>query len=284
MTGLLLGGIAFWSVIEINQQYGDVLGLGLIKPNALVNENRILQNQLQFMTRRIEGIQKQLSFLGDKGNELRLLADLPKIDQDLRKVGTGGSEEKIDFTSSSDVNALLNNLRTTAEQAERELRLQTVSYEEIGTAYEQNKIRFAHLPAIKPMEGFYNKHDFGIRFHPILHYSRPHEGIDIINETGTPIYASAEGVVEFTGRQGGYGMALEIDHGFSLKTLYGHLSKILVHEGQHVKRGDIIARSGNTGLSNGPHLHYEVRVNGVAQNPTDYFFDDVEAGDLRNLK
>ncbi len=76
------------------------------------------------------------------------------------------------------------------------------SYEEIGTAYTQNKVRFSHLPAIKPMEGFYSKHDFGIRLHPILNIYRKHEGIDIINDVGTPIYASAEGIVDFTGRQG----------------------------------------------------------------------------------
>jgi murein DD-endopeptidase MepM/ murein hydrolase activator NlpD len=280
--GLLLGGAALWFLIAFNQHYGDILDLGFTQQNALVNENRVLQGQLQFLTQQLDVIQKRLSILGDKGNELRALADLPRLDEDLRKAGTGGADERIDFTSSSNVNTLLNGLRIAAEHAEHELRLQTTSYEEVGTAYEQNKVRFSHLPAIKPMEGFYNKHDFGMRLHPILNIYRKHEGIDIVNEVGTPIYASAEGVVEFTGRQGGYGITLEINHGFSLKTLYGHLSKILVHDGQRVKRGELIARSGNTGLSNGPHLHYEVRVNGVAQNPTDYFFDDVTANDYQN--
>jgi hypothetical protein len=280
--GLLMGGAILWCLIVINQHYGDVFGLGFIQQTALVNENRVLQNQLQFLTHQLNGIQKQLSLLGDKGNEMRLLSDLPKLDEDLRKAGTGGMESRIDFTSSMSVNSLLNNLRSTAEQAEHELRLQAASYEEIGNAYEQNKVRFAHLPAIKPMDGFYSKHDFGMRFHPILHIFRRHEGIDIINEVGTPIYATAEGVVEFIGRQGGYGLALEINHGFSLKTLYGHLSQVLVREGQRVKRGELVARSGNTGLSNGPHLHYEVRMNGVAQNPSDYFVDDVRASDFQN--
>jgi murein DD-endopeptidase MepM/ murein hydrolase activator NlpD len=230
----------------------------------------------------LDAIQKQLHLLGDKGNELRLLADLPKLDEDVQKVGTGGTNESVDFTSSSNINSLLNNLRATADQAERELHLQTSSYEAIGTAYEQNKVRFAHLPAIKPMDGFFNPHGFGMRLHPILNIVRKHDGIDIINDVGTPVYASAEGTVEFAGRKGDYGMTLEIDHGYSLLTLYGHLSKILVQEGQKVKRGELIARSGNTGLSDGPHLHYEVRVNGVAQNPTNYFFDDVSAKDFQN--
>ena len=113
-------------------------------------------------------------------------------------------------------------------------------------------------------------------------FARKHEGIDIDNEVGTAVYSSADGTVDFTGHRGGYGLTLEIDHGYSMKSLYGHLSKFLVHEGQKVKRGQLIARCGNTGLSNAPHLHYEVRVNGVAQNPIDYFFDDVSARDIQN--
>jgi hypothetical protein len=280
-VGLFLGGVILWSLVAFSQYYGDIFGLGFIRQNAILNENRLLQNQLQFLTRRLEVVQKQLNMLGDKGNELRLLTDLPKFDEDLQKVGAGGVEERMDFTSSSSVNTILNNLRSTVGQAERELNFQAASYEEIEKSYEQNKIRFAHLPAVKPMEGFYNKRDFGMRLHPILNIYRKHEGIDIINEANTSIYASADGIVESAGRRGGYGMAIEINHGFSFKTLYGHLSKVLVHEGQRVKRGELIARSGNTGLSNGPHLHYEVRINGVAQNPTDYFFDDVKASDFQ---
>jgi murein DD-endopeptidase MepM/ murein hydrolase activator NlpD len=282
ISGILLGVVIFCSLFAINQYYSDIFGLGFIQNNSLVNENRVLQNQLQYLTRRLDAIQGQLQLLGNKGNELRMLADLPKLDEDLQKAGTGGTDERVDFTSSSNMNTLLNNLRATANQAEQELHLQTTSYEAIRTAYDQNKIRFAHLPAIKPMDGFYNPKGFGMRLHPILNFVRKHEGIDIVNEVGTPVYASAEGTVEFTGRKGDYGLTLEIDHGYSLMSLYGHLSKYLVHEGQKVKRGQLIGRSGNTGLSNGPHLHYEVRVNGVAQNPTYYFFDDVSAKDFQN--
>jgi murein DD-endopeptidase MepM/ murein hydrolase activator NlpD len=282
LTGLFIGMVLVFSLFSVNEYYGDVFGLRIVQHNSLVNENRILQNQLLYLTQRLDGIQKQLRFLGDKGNELRLLADLPKLDEDLQKAGTGGTDERVDFTSSQNVNSLLNNLRATANQAERELHLQTTSYETIGTAYEQNKVRFAHLPAIKPMDGFYNPHSFGMRLHPILNFVRKHEGIDIINEVGTPVYASAEGTIDFVGRKGDYGLTLDIDHGYSMKTLYGHLSKTLVHEGQKVKRGELIARSGNTGLSDGPHLHYEVHVNGAVQNPTYYFFDDVSAKDFHN--
>ena len=282
ISGLLLGIVVFFSLFAVNQYYKDVFGLAFIQNNSLVNENRVLQNQLHYHTQRLDVIQKQLQVLGNKGNELRLLTDLPKLDEDLQKAGIGGTDERFDFTSSSTVNTLLNNLRATADQAERELHLQTTSYEDIETTYDRNKVRFSHLPAIKPMDGFYSPNSFGMRLHPILNFVRKHDGVDIINEVGTPVYASAEGTIDFTGRKGDYGLTVEINHGYSLKSLYGHLSKILVHEGQKVKRGDLIAHSGNTGLSSGPHLHYEVRVNGVAQNPTYYFFDDVSAKDFQN--
>lgn len=282
ISGLLLGMIILFSLFAVDQYYKDVFGLGFIQNNSLTNENRVLQNQLRYLTQKLDGIQKQLHVLGNKGNELRLLTDLPRLDDDLQKAGIGGTDERVDFTSSATVNTLINNLRSSADQAERELHLQTTSYEAIETTYDQNKIRFSHLPAIKPMDGFYNSNGFGLRLHPILNFVRKHDGIDIINEVGTPVYASAEGIIDFTGRKGDYGLAVEINHGYSFKSLYGHLSKVLVREGQKVKRGDCIAQSGNTGLSNGPHLHYEVRINGVAQNPTYYFFDDVSAKDFQN--
>ncbi len=172
------------------------------------------------------------------------------------------------------INDLLNNLHAVLDKTEGELHIQKTSYDVVEHTVENNKDRFSHLPAIKPMEGYYSLQGFGMRLHPILHIYRMHEGIDISNMTGTPVYASADGTVDFAGHQTGFGIVLEINHGYSLKTIYGHLSKILVHEGQIIRRGQLIARSGNTGLSSAPHLHYEVRLNGVAQNPIDYFFNN----------
>lgn len=284
VVGFIIGVVAFWLLIMINQYCGDVLGLRFFQHDPLVNENRVLQNQLANLTTRLEILQKQIGFLSDQGNELRLRSNLSKFDEDIQKVGIGGIEERIDFTASSSVNALINNLRAMVAKAERELNFQSASYREIELTVEQNKIRFAHLPAIKPMEGSYNRNDFGVRLHPILNIYRKHEGVDIINEPNTPVYATADGVVEFSGRRAGYGLCVEINHGFSYTTLYAHLLKVIVREGQQVKRGDIIARSGNTGLSNGPHLHYEVRLNGVPQNPIDYFFDDIKVEDILALR
>jgi murein DD-endopeptidase MepM/ murein hydrolase activator NlpD len=261
---------------EVNHLLGDPIGLGLNSMRVLVAENGVLKSQLRHISGRLSSLEKRLADLNKQNNDLRLLVDLPRIDEDTRVAGAGGASERIDFSGSIDVNQLLRSLNSTVSKAERELQLQHTSYNEAVRTYEENKMRFARLPAIKPMTGIYSPHGFGMRLHPVLRIYKLHEGLDIIGDVGTPVYAAADGVVEYAGRTGGgYGVMVEIKHGFGYTTLYAHLDKVLVKEGQAVKRADLIARSGRTGLVSGPHLHYEVRLNGVRQNPLDYFFDDI---------
>ncbi|MCX7984758.1 MAG: M23 family metallopeptidase [Bacteroidetes bacterium] len=275
LMGVLVCIIFLSAVYGINQYYGDILGLAYLHETTLVYENKILREQLKYLTKKINDVQKIIAQVSDKGNELRLLVNLPKLEIDIQKVGVGGIEENVELTSSSEINDMLNNLQFLVSKLEREVMLQRTSYDEVAKMYEKNRTMFEHLPAIKPADGYFSPNSYGIRLHPILRIYRMHEGIDIVNEIGTPVYATGNGVVSFAGRQIGLGLTIEINHGYSIKTIYGHLSKILVHEGQSVKRGDLIGRIGNSGLSSGPHLHYEVRINGVAQNPIDYFFNDI---------
>ncbi len=269
--------------VEVNQYAGDALGLGFGRSEYLIAENGLLKDQLRMLTRRLTSLEHQLVSLNDRGNELRLLVDLPKIDEDTRKAGTGGTPAVLDFGLSPDVNGLLADLHAMMERTERELQLQAQSYREVTAAHEENKARFAHLPAIKPMDGYYSLQGFGMRLHPVLRIMKMHEGLDIANDVGTPVYATADGVVEFSGRTGGgYGIMIEIDHGYGYSTAYAHLSKTLVREGQRVRRGELIARSGRTGLVSGPHLHYEVRHKGLRLNPIDFFFDDIRVKDYNS--
>lgn len=117
--------------------------------------------------------------------------------------------------------------------------------------------------------------NFGMRFHPLLGFTRMHKGIDIGTPWGTPIHAPADGVIAYAGRSGGYGNFIKMAHGGAIVTCYGHLSRFAVRAGQHVARGEVIGYSGNSGLSTGPHLHWEVLRNGVAVNPRGFSFSSL---------
>ena len=113
-----------------------------------------------------------------------------------------------------------------------------------------------------------------MRDHPVLHIARPHEGIDVSAPMGTPIQSPAAGRVIKTGWESGYGNVIVISHGFGLETKFAHCSKLLARTGQLVARGEVIAQVGNTGLATGPHLHYEVHVNGKPVDPLRYVLPD----------
>jgi murein DD-endopeptidase MepM/ murein hydrolase activator NlpD len=125
-----------------------------------------------------------------------------------------------------------------------------------------------------PTTGWLTSHFTESRFHPILHLNRPHEGIDVSAPMGAPIVAPARGRVQNVGYEAGYGNTFEIDHGNGIVTRFAHCSRILVRNGQVVSRGQVIAAVGNTGLTVGPHLHYEVHVNGKPVDPLRYVLPD----------
>jgi Peptidase family M23 len=282
-SSALIGGVVLGAVLLLNHLGGDVLGLGFDRMSMLAAENRILREQIHVLGDQMTNVQRALDHLSDRGNELRLAVDLNKIDSDTRAAGTGGSvPPSVSGFLSGEAREVLAGSATMLEKLEREVKLQQASYEEINRRMEYNKGLFAHMPAIKPMEGAYSINSFGMRLHPVLHIYRMHEGIDIISDVGTNVYAAGDGVVHFAGRTaGGYGMVIEISHGYGYSSLYAHLSRVAVREGATVKRGELIAKSGRSGLVSGPHLHYEVRYQGRRQNPVDYFFDDVEAARYR---
>jgi murein DD-endopeptidase MepM/ murein hydrolase activator NlpD len=129
------------------------------------------------------------------------------------------------------------------------------------------------LPTLKPTNGWYTS-GFGVRSSPFTGKSTMHEGLDLANHIGSAIVATAAGVVTYAGPRAGYGNLVTINHGYGIQTQYGHISKAYVHVGDKVKRGQKVAAVGNTGRSTGPHVHYEVRVNGIPMDPYYYILED----------
>lgn len=129
------------------------------------------------------------------------------------------------------------------------------------------------IPSRMPLEGAQLTSGFGMRNHPVLGGRRAHAGIDLAAPTGTPVYATADGIVSRADWYSSYGLYISVNHGASMETRYAHLSRLAVAAGDNVKKGDLIGYVGSTGRSTGPHLHYEVRVDGLAVNPIPYMVE-----------
>ena len=155
---------------------------------------------------------------------------------------------------------------------EDQIDLQEKSFAELLTYAQQKNNELVAIPTIWPVKGWISS-GFGWRNHPFTGKRELHEGIDIVNAVGVPILAPADGRVVTTSRDPGFGLVLKIDHGYGYETIYGHLLKFAVIKREWVKRGQIIAYLGNTGMSTGPHLHYEIHKNGRAVNPWWYLLD-----------
>lgn len=137
--------------------------------------------------------------------------------------------------------------------------------------------RSVSIPSRMPVDNLRMTSEFGMRWHPVLGGRRQHAGVDLANPVGTPVHATADGVVGRADWFGGYGLCIDLEHGGSLETRYGHLSRLNVVAGQTVHKGDIIGFVGTTGRSTGPHLHYEVRVEGAAVNPIPFMQGEVSS-------
>lgn len=162
----------------------------------------------------------------------------------------------------------------------REVYTQSVSYDEIMDKARNMGSLWAATPAIQPLAAKdvkYISSGFGSRMHPIYKIMRFHYGLDMSSHVGAEVYATADGKVSETDIKGrtANGLKITLDHGNGYETVYAHLSRVIVREGQTVKRGQVIGLVGNTGVSSGPHLHYEVHKNGKAVNPVNYFFNDL---------
>lgn len=249
------------------------------------SENLALKEKFKKISGEVNNLNNVIDKLRNKDHDLRLSVNLQPESPGEMNAGIGGSVfEPIIPSNISDMKNIVNNLDNSLDIVKSKIRLAENNYNEIETALKKNINLYKSIPAIMPAKGSFGDR-FGMRLHPILKVRRMHEGVDILVNTGSDVFAPGNGKVIFAGRKHGYGRVVELDHGFGYTTLYAHLSKIEVKKGLKVKRGDLIALSGRSGeLSTGPHLHYEVLHDGVHLNPENFIFSDMKAFDLITAK
>jgi len=238
---------------------------GAIRPteaNAMSSHPRDLSE----VARRVASLRDTLNVIRKREAQIRLLAGLPATDSGAPTFPLPGDSTGDSLTRT----ASREDVETLIQRAD----LLSARFAAVTDSLERNAQRFASVPSIMPTPGWLTSQFSRSRNHPLLHISRPHEGIDVAAPMGAPIIAPASGVVVRVGYENGYGNTLEIDHGNGIVTRYAHCSRIDVKSGQRVTRGQSIAAVGSTGLATGPHLHYEIHINGKVVNPLTYVLSD----------
>ena len=239
--------------------------------NKLVKENILLKKKLSELSLRLDSLLTKIQKMESWEDSLRLSKNLKQINKDLRKMGVGGLPV-IDSTFSnidSDLFMSYNNILNKYQHVANKVNFDFTTHKKVFDYFQLKKDLDRYTPSIYPAFGRISDY-FGWRVHPFLHRRMFHHGIDIANDKGTPIYATADGVVKITKRLKNFGKFVSINHKYGYQTNYGHLSKIVVRKGQKVKRGQIIGYMGNTGRSTGTHLHYEVKRYNRYRNPIKY--------------
>ena len=293
-------------VISLFAGFIDYFGLlaQSVENKKLKTENQNLQKQFQVVEGKLDALQSGLDRVGVMTNKLKLITDTHMKDRAERlsfppqvnsaELATAGQERMSaeDFrrqeegsAESLPVNTLngelaaqkssanYSTLIVKIDEAVANSILKEQSVIELWETLSASQSLLSATPSIKPASGPVGSR-FGYRVDPINGQMRMHAGLDIVVPPGTPVRAPADGVVSFAGWDDFYGKLVSIDHGYGVLTRYAHNSQIFVQVGQKISKYDVIASTGNTGRSTGPHLHYEVRVNGLPVNPLNYILDE----------
>lgn len=241
----------------------------------LNKENKQQKEQLATLAKEIEGIGKSLDELKKLDNKLRTLVNLDTREDRNQFLGIGGSEPvSLNHALSSEKaqRRLVQMMHQSISGIRSEISLQKTEKLELSNILETQKSILACTPSIWPTRGWLSS-GFGNRISPFTNEKEFHSGMDISTKIHSSIIAPADGVVVQTGSDYGYGKVIHISHGYGFKTMYAHLDKSLVKLGQRVKRGQEIATVGSSGRSTGPHLHYEIHLNGLPVNPHRYILN-----------
>jgi murein DD-endopeptidase MepM/ murein hydrolase activator NlpD len=258
------------------------------KEKKLLREINQYQLQVELLSKRSDQTEAVLRNLENKDDNIyRVIMEAEPIPGEVRNGGFGGVN-KYKELEGFDNSKLIVETTKKLDKISKELYIQSKSFDELFKLAKNKTDLLASIPAIQPLGSKYYASigsGFGWRMDPYLKTGWMHTGIDFVAQMGTPIYATGNGTVisaEFGGD--GYGNCVKIDHGYGYVTLYGHMSRIIAVRGQKVKRGELIGLVGSTGMSVGPHCHYEVIKNGVKINPINFFSNDLTPAEYQKVR
>jgi murein DD-endopeptidase MepM/ murein hydrolase activator NlpD len=247
--------------------------------SSQLEEIQSQRKQIQEFANDINSLKDKLLALNNFEKKIRIIANIEKNDESENMFGVGGSipeDLDPDIPLKEKHNSLMRDMHEQIEQLSRASVNQTVGFESLLKSLEDQQNLLASTPAIRPVPNdvkTWVTSKFGYRISPFTQRREFHQGYDISGRIGTPVLATADGVVTFAGKKGLLGNAIVIDHGHGIVTRYGHCEEFLVKRGDKVKRWEPIALMGNTGRSTGPHVHYEVHLNGIPVNPEKYILN-----------
>lgn len=266
MTGIVFGGV----VILIGWQF-----LASPREKRIERELEEMRVKYDVLNKRTELNEKVLLDLRRRDQNLyRAIFEAEPLPTNLESLNNEEYSKFSNFTNEE----LLSKAKSRIDRLSNQIVAQSQSFDALFLLAKKKEDLLRAIPAIMPV----HVRDideiasgFGMRIHPVYKTQKFHSGIDFTAPTGTNIYATADGIVSGDPAGGGYGLCIVLNHGFGYKTLYAHCSKMLVKPGQKVTRGQLIGKVGNTGLSTGPHCHYEVILNNEHVDPVNYFISDV---------
>jgi hypothetical protein len=242
-----------------------------------------LGGQLEMMSKVLQNIQER------DANVHRAVFGMDPIDEDIWTAGVGGHESHPELSAFKYGKKSIREVVEKVDLLSRQMALQSKSLDTIQRLANNQQNMLASLPSIKPVredklqKSIGTLSGFGYRIHPVYKVKRFHAGLDFPARIGTAIQASGDGVVVEAGWHQGYGNCVKISHGYGYETLYGHMNKMYVRAGEHIKKGTKIGEVGDTGLSTAPHLHYEVHYKGNPINPINFCMDNLTPQEYQEM-
>lgn len=279
-------GLALILAIGLVYVYSNYSEFPYVK--KLKYKNETLQMDYEILQEHLKATDHKLSQLRDRDDNIyRKIFEADPLPESVWKGGMGGVNQYQEIMDDGleEEELILSTLQH-VDKLKRQMYIQTKSYDDILDMVDNREEMLASIPSIKPITNKTLKHTgsiFGMRWHPILHINRIHEGLDFSADKGTPVLATGNATVVRAGISTTYGKVVYLDHGYGYQTRYAHLSKIKVKMGEKVKRGAIIGLVGDTGLSEGNHLHYEVLKDNIPVNPVYYFYPNITDEEFEQL-